>query len=146
MSFDNPTFIRGTVLKAVLALLLVSVCSQIASAQTYLYNRTDLITGNVPSAVSAADFNGDGKLDVAVVNQADGTVSILLSKLNGTYAPKVDYKAGISPAGLVAADFNGDGKLDLAVASANCTTFPCSAGTVSVLLGNGDGTFAEHVD
>jgi hypothetical protein len=123
-----------------------------ANAQ-YLYNRIDLPTGSQPMGVIAADFNGDGKLDLAVANNAAGTVSILLAKSDGTYAPKVDYAVGTLPVALSAADFNGDGKVDLAVVNSDCGSrlpaFICtspSAGSVSILLGNGDGTFNAHVD
>ena len=109
------------------------------SAQTYLYSRATFATGNTPVAAVAMDFNGDGQLDLAVVNQADNTVSVLLGKPDASFAPKVDYPVGESPVAIVAADFNGDGKLDLAVVNSG-------SNTVSVLLGNGDGTFAAHVD
>ena len=109
------------------------------SAQTYLYSRATFATGNTPVAAVAMDFNGDGQLDLAVVNQADNTVSVLLGKPDASFAPKVDYPVGESPVAIVAADFNGDGKPDLAVVNSG-------SNTVSVLLGNGDGTFAAHVD
>ena len=85
----------------------------------------------------SADFNGDGKLDVAVAVKTG--VSILLGKGNGRFAPHVDYGAGSGPSGIVAADFNHDGKIDVAVTNMN-------DGTVSVLLGNSDGTFQAHKD
>lgn len=110
-----------------------------ASAQTYLYNRADFPTGKSPSAVVTADFNGDGIPDLAVANQTDNTVSILLGKSSGGFAAHVDYATGASPVALVAADFNGDGKLDLAIVNSQ-------ANTVSILIGNGDGTFGNHTD
>jgi len=95
--------------------------------------------GNGPVSVIAADFDRDGKLDLAVANQTDRTVSILLGNGDGTFQAKVDYAAGTIDVGSVAAgDFNADNKLDLAV------TNP-SSDTVSVLLGKGDGTFQAPV-
>lgn len=91
--------------------------------------------GDFPFSVAAGDFNGDGKLDLAVANEtAHGTVSILSGNGDGTFQPQVTYPAGAYPVSLVVADFNGDGKIDLAVANFD------SSNTVSVLLGNGDGT------
>ncbi len=105
--------------------------------------RVDYTTGASPYGVIAADFNGDGILDLAVANSASSSVSILLGNGDGTFQPKVDYATGIvtmtqpslGPQDLVAGDFNGDGNLDLA--EANDTV-----GTVGILLGKGDGTFA----
>jgi len=85
------------------------------------------------------DFNGDGKLDVAVVVERVSEISILLGNGDGTLQPHQDFVVGANPLGLAAGDFNGDGKLDLVVANANDST-------VSVLLGNGDGTFQNKVD
>ena len=91
-------------------------------------------------SVVVADFNGDAKLDLALVaappNQNNGSaISIFLGNGDGTFQPPVDFYAGPSPSAVVAGDFNGDGRLDLAVANG---TQPAS---VSILLSNGDGTF-----
>jgi uncharacterized protein (DUF2141 family) len=93
-------------------------------------------TGSNPWAIVAADFNGDGKLDLAVANQDDGTLTILLGNGDGTFTPATGspVAVGSGPYALAAADLNSDGKLDLVVANQNDTT-------VTVLLGNGDGTF-----
>jgi hypothetical protein len=71
------------------------------SAQTYLYNQAAVATGTKPVAVVAADLNGDGRLDLAVVNQTDNTVSVVLSKSDGSFASKVDYKVGAAPIAIV---------------------------------------------
>lgn len=103
------------------------------------FTRSDLAVGNSPSAIVAGDFDGNGTLDLAVTNQSDNTVSILLSNGNGTFQTHVDYATGTAPAAVAVGDFNGDGFLDIAVAN-------YTANTVSVLLGNGNGTFQEHQD
>jgi hypothetical protein len=95
----------------------------------------DYAAGQYPNALVAADFNGDGKPDLAVANYfVGGTVSVLLAGGGGVFLAPVAYPTGDSFA-LVAADFNRDGKLDLAATNQ-------TARTLSVLLGNGDGTFA----
>ena len=94
----------------------------------------------------AADFNGDGKLDLAVVNN-NSTISIYLGNGDGTFQPKVDYPAGVAISRLAIGDFNGDGITDLAVVDTLCVAAPCPAnGSVNVLLGNGDGTFQSQLD
>jgi hypothetical protein len=96
--------------------------------------------------IVAGDFTGDGHLDLAVANVASRDVSILLGNGDGTFQPAVQYAVGSFPFGIVAGDFNGDGRLDLAVA---CVGPELNGGTgpgdVSVLLGNGDGTFQPAV-
>ena len=103
-------------------------------------------TGRGPSGIIARDFNADGKLDLAVTNALDNNVSILLGNGDGTFQAHVDYAAGPGAAGITADDFNDDGKLDLAVANANTPITIRDNGLVSILLGNGDGTFQAHVD
>lgn len=120
----------------------------------------------LPIAVVAADFNGDGNLDLAVVNwcghdptcgipggppvKGTGVLSILLGKGDGTFQPRVDYQTGWHPASLAVADFNRDGNLDLVVVNQCGENTKCEneglPGTVSILLGNGDGTFRPRMD
>ena len=93
--------------------------------------------GDRPASIATGDFNGDGKLDLAIANANSNSVSILRGVGNGTFQPALDFAAGQLPAFVVSGDFNQDGKLDLAVA--NATGF--STSTVSILLGNGNGSF-----
>ncbi len=93
-----------------------------------------------PSAIVAGDFNGDGKADLAVSDVYSDTISILLGNGDGTFAPATSVHSGSNGAAIVAADFNGDGKLDLAVGVAGVSGSPDS---VTILRGNGDGTFSS---
>lgn len=72
-------------------------------------------TGGNPQAVVAGDFNGDGKLDLAVADSTSNKVSVLLGNGDGTFQAKVDYITGTTPLGITVGDFNGNGFLDLAV-------------------------------
>ena len=73
--------------------------------------------GTEPRTVAVGDFNGDGKLDLAVANEGSNNVSVLLGKGDGTFQTAVNYAVGSTPASVAGGDFNGDGKLDLAVAN-----------------------------
>lgn len=134
-------------------LLLSFVSARIVCAQTYIFGRADFPTGNEPRGVAVGDLNGDGIPDLVVANSTDNTISVLLGKADGTFSPKVDYPAGVRPVSVAIADLNNDGNPDLVVANENCTVITgmlnilsCGPGTVSVFLGNGDGTFQGKID
>jgi len=101
--------------------------------------KTDFGTGASPRSVAVGDFNGDGKLDLAVANQGSDTVSILLNTGAGSFEAKTDFGTGRAPVSVALGDFNGDGTLDLAVANID-------SNTVSILLGTGTGSFGAKTD
>jgi hypothetical protein len=93
-----------------------------------------------PLRLVLGDFNGDGNLDIAVTAQKSNAVHVFMGKGDGTFSRPKSFLSG--PAGAIAtADFNGDDILDLAVATCNIS----GACHVSVLLGNGDGTFQAPI-
>jgi hypothetical protein len=104
--------------------------------------------GATPVSMAAADFNGDGKMDLAVVNVTQDNISVLLGNGDGTFQAPVTVPvpepmncpaAGLCrPGSLVAADFNGDGRMDIAIGMSG-------GGAVAVLLGNGNGSFKPAV-
>ena len=99
-------------------------------------------TGSISYGLAVGDFNGDGKIDVAVSDSDLGSsvvnsniVNILLGNGDGTFTLSSKSPAtGQNPYGGTVADFNADGNLDLAIPNE-------LDGTVTVLLGKGDGTF-----
>jgi hypothetical protein len=97
-----------------------------------------ITVGSFPETVRTGDFNNDGILDLVVANGKDNTLSILLGNGDGTFtaASGSPVPVGAFPFFVAVADFNGDGSADVAVSNS-------SDSTVSVLLGNGDGTFTQ---
>ena len=102
---------------------------------------------NANASIVAADFNNDGKLDLAVVvnpSSGGGSITILPGNGDGTFGVQTSIPAGAFPFYLAAGDFNRDGNIDLAASS-----LPASAsapGTVEIFLGNGRGGFAAPVN
>ena len=96
-----------------------------------------ITVGRVPYGVEIADFNRDRNPDLAIANQFDNFVSILVGDGTGRFQPAATSPivVGAGPSWLVAADFGGDRNVDIAVA--------VSSGTIRILLGNGAGDFAD---
>jgi hypothetical protein len=108
-------------------------------------------------ALAVGDFNGDNKLDLASVTNSctdpndlvcnNGFVNILLGNGDGTFQTPVNYPfVGAETGSAAVGDLNLDGKLDLVLANSNCGEFDCPMGSLSVLLGNGDGTLQNAIN
>ena len=95
--------------------------------------------GQGSSGIATADFNGDGRLDLAVTSFEDHLVYVLPGKGDGTFGSPASIAAGAAPLDIAAGDMDGNGTLDLVVANAH-------AKSVSVVPGNGDGTFGPRQD
>ena len=121
-----------------LALLFVaiSLTQTTASAQSASFSRTDFPSlGNNHIAV---DVNGDGILDLVATGL--NSAAVMLGNGNGTFRTKVDFPVGSQAQDLAAGDFNGDGRVDLVVSLSDPSI------SVSLLRGNGDGTFGAPVN
>ena len=109
-----------------------------ASFSTSYFSLPDVLA----EAYIAADLNNDGKLDLLVAKFSflDSSVVVLLGHGDGTFEPAVNYPVQPQFAlYMVTADFNNDGKLDVAVLGTD------PDGTISTLLGNGDGSFQPYL-
>lgn len=137
MTFSKRSWMQLLKLLSSLPILLLITFSA-AWGQQFLaapeYTATASASVATPS-VTTADFNHDGKDDMAVRN------SVLLSNGDGTFRQHVEYMAGFIPESVTSGDFNEDGNPDLAI-----TAFGISTSVAAILLGNGDGTFQPHRD
>jgi len=106
---------------------------------------TTITAGTNPNGIAAGDFNGDGKMDLAMAigccSSSLGSVSVYLGNGDATFQTPVNYAVGPGPIYVAVGDFNGDHNLDLAVANAGYG----GGNSISILLGNGDGTFRSQV-
>jgi len=103
---------------------------------------TTYAAGNNPNSIVVADFNGDGIDDIAVANEGDDTIGVYLGIGDGTFQNQIITSTGDAPNSLQAADFNNDGILDLANNDFGASGL---GNTVSVIFGNGDGTFGGRI-
>ncbi len=94
-----------------------------------------------PIAMTSGDFNSDGNLDLALVNETTNNVTILLGNGNATFslAAGSPFAVGKFPVAIASADLNGDSHADIVVVNQ-------ADNTISVLLGNGDGTFTPALN
>ncbi len=104
-------------------------------------------SGDYPDAMVLEDFDRDGVLDVVTANRISDDVTLLRGNGDGTFQAPIAFAAGAGPVSIDAADLNGDGFLDLVTANAGAFSafVPPAEGSVTLLRGNGDGTFQAPV-
>lgn len=95
-----------------------------------------LTTGSTPTRAAAADFNGDNRLDLAVVNFNSNNLQFFFGDGAGRFAAPQSFPTGEHPIDLLAQDFNGDGAIDVAVVMFGIDR-------VGIFLNNGSGNFTE---
>ena len=99
--------------------------------------------GDRPMGAAIGDFDGDGVLDVAVINFGSDDVSILLGAGAGRFMPQVRYPVRDQPLSIAAADLDLDGAIDLMVAD-NAGAPPTVGAGVTVMMGDGEGGFGRR--
>src|SRR5688572_18382062 len=122
-----------------IAAILGCICVPVFGQSITFLPRQDYAAGFDPRSAAFGDFNSDGRTDVIVSNTAgmaegNPTLSVFLNSGGGNFALSSTIPVDTQPYYITAADFNGDNRPDLAIAHV-------SLGKLSILLGNGNGTF-----
>jgi hypothetical protein len=92
----------------------------------------NFLVGQEPFAVVTADFNQDGKADIAAANRASSLVAVLLGDGNGRLGSATTFPVGANPEHLITADFNGDGKADFALANQSSNSISLSSSATAL--------------
>ena len=124
--------LRNLTRKASLSWLVIALVSCCAAASDFVAPKT-FVAGEGAAAMAAADFNGDGKLDLVVVN---ASLNIIFGNGNGTFQAPVTYSLNSTALAVAVGDFNQDGHPDIAVGT--------NLG-IGVFINTGTGTFKPPV-
>ncbi len=137
-----PDFVIGNTNKANNSSVTVFISNADGTLNPGVNYSNSTLTNYSLQYVAVADFNGDGKLDIAATDSFNGLVQIFTGNGDGTFTPGATYKTDPStaanPVGLVVGDFNNDGKPDLAVVN-NYGGIPPTSATVGILINSGNG-------
>jgi hypothetical protein len=131
-----PRTMKRTLAIIILAFSLLTLPSQ-SIAQINFKPFTSFADAKTPLSLVCADFNHDGKLDVATANMDNNTVGVLLGNGLGGFGAVTDFAVGKWPFGICTGDFNHDGNLDIASTG--------GLNYVTILYGDGTGAFPTHI-
>ncbi len=98
-----------------------------------------LSTGSQPYSVAAADFTGDGKMDLVCANYGGNSITVFRNNGSGGFSPLITVPVGTRPKSVTVADVNSDGRPDIICANS-------SSSTLSILLNEGSGYYFTSVD
>lgn len=111
----------------------------LAASQSFTFSQKNSYSvGTAPGVIVSADFNGDGKADLATMDIVSFTVSVMMGNGDGTFRALAAYSLPCQPVHMTVADFVKDGKPDLLIV---CIASP----SIYVLPGRGDGTFGQAI-
>ncbi len=128
-----------------LSLLLLVLFATVTTSKAQSFSPpASYSVGRNPAFAAVGDFNGDSEPDLAISNTQSKNIAVLINNGDGTFQNPVVYATDIFPVRTATADFNQDGKLDLV--TGNLRGGVLSNGSISVLLGNGNGTFQAAVN
>jgi gliding motility-associated-like protein len=135
--FDNDDFIDLAVVhRGANRVTILHNTVRTTLGQTLFEAGATLLTENTPTRAAAADFNGDGRLDLAVVNFNSNSLQVFRGDGAGQFSAPQTFATGEHPIHLLAQDFNGDGAIDIAVVM-------FGVDRAGIFLNNGAGNFTE---
>jgi hypothetical protein len=138
--FNNDALPDLVVITSAGANVMLNTSNLTAVTPTYSFGAPAVYAaGNGPNAVLVKSVTGNTNQDLLITNFNDGTVSVLLGTGTGTFTSAGAFPAGSAPTSLASCDFTGDGIADLVVTNAT----PTNGNNISILLGNGNGTYHE---
>jgi hypothetical protein len=117
-------------------LLLILISCKLTVGQVAFLPSVCYQVGIAPRCLVSADFNNDGKLDIATSDWGGASASVILGNGDGTFNAPTTYSVGATPQRICTADFNSDGILDLVTAN-------FSSNNLSILFGMGNGSFNQ---
>jgi hypothetical protein len=127
-------------------LALIALCFAVSASFAQTFQQTTYRSPNRPADLFIADLNHDGKPDIVTTQFTSNMITVFLNHGDGTFTDggSASYLVGGSaPQRVLIADFNHDGNPDIVAGSCNPSG---GASSVSILFGNGDGTFRNHID